>query len=1002
MSHITINGLFRTFRLLFDPSGPERSRKIRTIIIVAFALFCLYSIIGFLILPPYLKRVAVAKMSDQLGRRVSIEAVSLNPYSLVINVKGFKIREDDGSTTFLSFSSLRVDLQIISIFKKGAVIREIKLEKPYVHLVRVDANTYNFSNIIERLQSTPVAGTPEKPVKPLLYSVSNIQIFDGSIEFDDRPVATKHSITKINVSVPFISSFPSYINSFVEPSFSALVNGTPLNIKGDSKVFANSHETSLNIALTDVNIPYYLAYAPARFKVKVLSGLLDVRMKVTYRQYADRAPMLALTGETRVRDLRVATQSGRDEFLHIPLISVKDVSFDFEKEKIEIGTIATERGLVAVSRSADGRINLSTLMAAPPPASPPSRTSTTPVTSHWTVQLNAFLINSYTVRATDRSLAEPFALTIDSITCMANNISTKENAAGNLTLSVRIERKGVASAKGAFIVNPPSANLRVNVKGFPLKVVQPFLAERAQIILASGGLNVNGDLKTLETNTGSLNASFNGKLWVNKLWLIDRRNAEDLLKWDSLYLGGMDIRSEPIFAHIREVSLSSFYSRVIINADRTINLQEVFTTPAPEEAGPALLETTKAEAEMPQKPEQPPTIRIDKVTLQGGTINFTDNSITPRFSSNLLEVGGRISGLSSDENTMGEIELRGMYDRYAPLEINGKVNPLRNNLYVELRADFKDMDLTSVSPYSGRYAGYTVQKGKLSFHLDYLVIKNKLDAKNHILLDQFTFGDPVNSPEATKLPVRLAIALLKDRNGQINLDIPVSGDLNDPKFSVGRVVLKIVVNLLVKVATSPFALLSAVFGSGEQLDHLEFDYGSALLNEGMKKKLDILVKALHERPSLEMDIVGHVDPDKDREGLKQAMMLRKVKSQKIREMAKKSDEGPDLDSVVVTPEEYPKYLKLAYSAEKFPKPRNLIGMAKDLPVPEMEKLILTNEKVTEEDLRALAGERALAARNYLLQSGQVEHNRVFIVETKALEGEKKEGGKNSRVDFKLK
>ncbi|HXY54441.1 MAG TPA: DUF748 domain-containing protein [Nitrospirota bacterium] len=1000
MNYTKITSLFRPFRLLFGSSDPDKTRKVRTIIIVAFALFFLYSITGFFILPPYIKRMAVSTLSDQLGRRVSIESVSLNPYVLVARVRGFEIKEGDGKTTFLSFTGLFIDLKIASIYKKGPVIREIKLEKPYVNLVRVDANTYNFSDILDRFSKKPEQ--PEKPGKPLLFSVSNIQIIDGSIEFDDRPVGTKHAIAKINLTIPFISDRPSYIESFVEPSFSALVNGTPLNIHGDTKVFADSHETSLDIRLTDINIPYYLAYAPARLKVKVRSGQLDINIKVIYRQYADRAPMLSMAGESRVRDLRVATQDGKDEFLRIPLLSVKDVMFDFEKQKIEISAIATERGLVMVSRSADGRINLLSLMAAPPPASPPGRTTKTspPETTPWTIQLNSFLVDGYTVSASDRSLTEPFGMTVDEINFKAHNISTEEKAQGTFALSMRFERRGKASSDGAFTVNPPSASIKVNVKEFPLKPFQPFLAERAQVILSAGMLNVTGNLKALETSSGGMNASFKGKLWVNKLSLLDKRNAEDLLKWDSLYLGKMDIKNEPLFAHIREISLSNFYSRIIINADRTINLQEVFAASVPKAASSPLPQTTEAAAE--QKPIQPPTIRIDKITLQGGTVNFTDNSITPRFSSNLLEIGGRISGLSSDVNSMGEIELRGMYDRYAPLEITGKVNPLRNDLYVELRIDFKDMDLTSISPYSGRYAGYTVQKGQLSFHLDYLVIKNKLDAKNKILLDQFTFGDRVDSPDATKLPVRLAVALLKDRNGQIDLDIPVSGDLNDPKFSVGHVVLKIIGNLLTKAATAPFALLGSIFGSSEQLDHVEFDYGSALLNDGMKKKLDTLVKALHERPALEMDIVGHVDFDKDREGLKQSLMLRKVKSQKIKEMARKGGEAPDFESAVVTPEEYPKYLKLAYKAEKFPKPRNIIGMAKDLPVPEMEKLMLTNQNVTEEELRALAGDRALAARDYLLQSGQVEQGRVFIVEAKKLAGEKKEGVKNSRVDFELK
>ena len=355
---------------------------------------------------------------------------------------------------------------------------------------------------------------------------------------------------------------------------------------------------------------------------------------------------------------------------------------------------------------------------------------------------------------------------------------------------------------------------------------------------------------------------------------------------------------------------------------------------------------------------------------------------------------------------LGEVELRAKYDESAPLKITGKINPLGKDLYADLKVDFKDMDLTSVSPYSGRYAGYTIQKGQLSFQLQYLINQNKLDAKNSIFIDQFTFGDSVESPDATSLPVRLAVALLKDRNGEIHLDIPVSGELSDPKFSVGGIILQVIVNLLEKAATSPFALLGALFGSDEQLGYADFDPGSAVLTGDTIKKLDLLEKALHDRPALKMDIIGHADPEKDGAGLKQSLLLRRVKTQKIKELAGKSDNLSSLESVTVTPEEYPLFLKRAYEAEKFPKPRNFIGFAKNLPVPEMEKLMLANLKVTEEDLKALAAERARAVQSYLLQSGQIEPERIFIVEAKTLESAKGTGQKgnvnNSRTDFQLK
>jgi hypothetical protein len=395
-------------------------------------------------------------------------------------------------------------------------------------------------------------------------------------------------------------------------------------------------------------------------------------------------------------------------------------------------------------------------------------------------------------------------------------------------------------------------------------------------------------------------------------------------------------------------------------------------------------------------------IKIETVTLQGGTIDFSDKSVNPEFSAKLSEIGGRVSGLSSEETSLADMEFRAKLNDYAPLEITGKINPLKKDLYVDLKARFKDMDLSPMTPYSGKYVGYTIEKGKLSFDLKYLIDKKKLDSTNVIFLDQFTLGDRVESPTATKLPVKLAIALLKDRNGEIKLDIPVSGSLDDPKFRIWGIIWQIIVNLITKAVTSPFALLGSIFGGGEELSYLEFDYGLATISEPNLKKIDTLIKALSERPALKLDIEGHVDLEKDREGLKQFLFQRKLKAQKLKEIVKKNQPAVPVDEVQIDPKEHEKYLKLAYKEEKFPKPKNILGMTKDIPGPEMEKLILTHIEIKESDLRALANLRAMNVRGAILKPGKIESEKIFILEPKSLSPEKKEKLKDSRVVFRMK
>ena len=439
-----------------------------------------------------------------------------------------------------------------------------------------------------------------------------------------------------------------------------------------------------------------------------------------------------------------------------------------------------------------------------------------------------------------------------------------------------------------------------------------------------------------------------------------------------------------------------------MNPNGIVNLQDILKKEKTKDETSSPTPAQEKEPATAEKKEPSKNIKVNMITLQGGKIDFSDKSLNPEFSVTLSEMGGRVSGLSSEENTTADVELRAKLNDYAPIEITGKINPLRDDLFVDLKARIKDLDLSPATPYAGKYVGYTIEKGKLSFDLKYLIVKQKLDSQNNIFIDQFTFGDKVESPQATKLPVKLAVALLKDRRGEIKLDLPVTGSLDDPKFSVWGIILKIIVNLIAKAATSPFALLGAAFGGGEELSYIEFDYGSTILTEPNAKKLETITKALQDRPSLKMDIEGHVDMERDGEGLKQLLFNRKLKTQKLKEMVKKDQPALPVDEVKIEPPEYGKYLKMAYKEEKFPKPKNVLGMAKDIPAPEMEKLILTYIEVKESDLRTLASQRAMKVKDAILKAGQVEPERVFILEPKSLLPEKKEKIKDSRVDFKLK
>jgi hypothetical protein len=614
-------------------------------------------------------------------------------------------------------------------------------------------------------------------------------------------------------------------------------------------------------------------------------------------------------------------------------------------------------------------------------------------------------VEGYQIKAEDQTPAEPVTMMIDEIQLKANNLSTAEGQKGNASLALRLNQKGAISTEGVIGINPISANFKMSLKDIEVKPFQPYFTDKVKITVTDGALSTTGNLTLGFSDKKELKATYSGGASLNHFASIDKLNAEDVLKMESLAFDDIHFDSNPFSMDVKGIALSNFYARVLIHPDGKLNLQEILAKEEANKEAPSKKETPPPEKKgtEPAKEKEPPkNIKIGNITLQGGTIDFSDRSVKPDYSAKLTEIGGRISGLSSEETTMADVELRGKLGDYAPLEITGEINPLKEDLYVDIKARFKDMELSPTTPYAAKYVGYTVEKGKLSFDLKYLIVKKKLESQNYIFLDHLTLGEKVESPHATKLPVKLAIALLRDRNGEVKLDIPVTGSLDDPKFSVWGIILKIIVNLLAKAATSPFALLGAIFGGGEELSYLEFDYGIFTIAETNTKKIDTLVKALSDRPALNLDIEGHVDLERDREALKQLLFQRKLKAQKLREMVKKGTPVVPVDEVKIEKQEYEKYLKMAYKEEKFPKPRNILGIAKDLPVPEMEKLMLTHIEIRDSDLRSLASQRAMIVKDTILKTGKIESERIFIIEPKSLAPEKKEKLKDSRVEFKLK
>ncbi|HUA79155.1 MAG TPA: DUF748 domain-containing protein, partial [Dyella sp.] len=393
----------------------------------------------------------------------------------------------------------------------------------------------------------------------------------------------------------------------------------------------------------------------------------------------------------------------------------------------------------------------------------------------------------------------------------------------------------------------------------------------------------------------------------------------------------------------------------------------------------------------------PADIHIGQITLANGNLNYTDNFIKPNYTANITQLAGKIGAFGTAAGgAPADVTLQGELDDNSPVNIDGTINPLTPVAFLDIKAKANDVELTHLTPYSGKYAGYPIVKGRLTMDVHYQLDQGKLNADNHIVLNQLTFGDRMEGPGISHLPVKLAVALLKDSNGNIDIHVPVSGSLNDPKFSLGGVIWQAFLNLLKRAVTAPFRLLASGGGSNQDLGYVEFKPGSAVLDADATSRLTQIVDILNKKPSLKLDITGRVDPAFDEEGLRKTTvddMVQKEEADDIgTDAAKAAPVKPGTD-------DYNKYLTKAYKHAKFKKPRDVIGLTKSQPPEEMTKMMEANVTVDQDALRHLAERRAGAARQYL--HGKIDDSRVFVLAPKLDAKGIDDKGKTTRDDFGL-
>ena len=954
------------------------------------ALAAAYTAGGFLGVP-YGVNWALKKYAEPIvGRTITTQEVKFNPFTLQFSVKGLNVQKD-GEPPLLSVGYLKTKVLWNSLFKLSPLVQYITVDELNSTVIRTGLDTFNFSDIITRIQEMP--SSPEedkedkKDDKPLQFSIGNINLTNSSITLDDKFRHKVDKVTDLNFALPLISNFQNDVDVPITPDLRFNFNGEPFAINAESVPFTPGKKTGVNFTVTGLSLENAASFNPIPLNVKVTKGTMDCAFNLDFeKKQGEENAYLRLKGTVKMKDVGLEDEIGKA----YQIIGVKEIDanlkeFAFFRQNLDIGEIQLHNPSVVVIRDSDS-LNLVQLLThivkeqkaqvkqdakeAKEKSALPADEKKTP--NDWSWNIDKVSVRNGTINFTDTT--NNFKRSATNVNVTLAPINGEDGTRTSIDASVGAIG-GHIQANGGMVITPFSMDLNLQSSGLSIADLTPYISQYSGAHVTQGTFSNKGELKLNLAKAVSF--SYTGSADVASLNVTDKQGAP-AVSLKNLAVGGISVSGlSPLQISLGSIALTSPNVNVVMNKNGSINLASLGTpssAPAPAaKADSSAASKPQPKAQVSASSSSSPAINVGKITLTDGRVRYTDNSIEPTFKLNASNLAGSLSNYSTTIKGNATIDVKGLLNG-TPMNIAG-INPVESKLKLAMKGEVTSLSLPAFSPFSAKFTGHPIEKGLLTYKGTFDINQDKLTSENALVINKLEFGSQV--PDAKDaLPVGLAVSLLQDRQGQIDLNIPVSGSLDDPEFSVGGIIVKVIVNLISKAVTAPFALIGSMFG-GEDMDlnNLQFATGSARLDEKTIKALNIVAKAMQDRPGIKIQIIGMASEKEDGEGLKEQLLMRDMRYAIYR------DTTSATNAKVLTAAQIDKAIKQLYSESTAPnKPKNA-------DIEQMKAFLMKNQRVATADLKQLADRRATAVRNYLIQKEKIAADRLFISTSKTQRGD---------------
>ncbi|MCO7633034.1 DUF748 domain-containing protein [Pseudomonas guariconensis] len=943
------------------------------------AIVALYSLLGFFILPGVGLRIANQQLAQYATVPAHLQRIELNPFSLELTLHGLQIGEPGKEQ--VGFERLYANLSLDSLWTGALHLEAVELDKPRSEVLFAKDGTLNLTQLFKLPPSEP---EPQEPAgDPFPLRIGSIKLSEGYLHFQDlRPSEPIEFLyDSMNLELKNLSTLPD------DNADMSLVangpNGGRIDWSGTLSLAPIASEGTLKVTEGKMKAfwPYVRDAVPLVLEDGVVS--LDAHYKLNL---AKETELLLDKTSVRIAPFAIKAPDGRP-LARLATLEVSETSIDLAKQLVTVGKVRSEKLETWAALEADGQLDWQKLFASQPTKATPQE-KTEPAAAEpspeenaakapakpWQVLLKDVQLRNYLVHLADRSQKEPVALDVGPLNLDVQGFDSLNQSPFTLKLDTGVGKQGKLQAAGQVNLDPVTAKLDVSTRDIDLRVAQAYISPFIRLELRSGMLA--SDLKVDLKSTEPLAFSVGGKAQVSQLHTLDTLKDRDFVKWQRLDLDGLSYVHGDALS-IDKVSLLQPYARFIINEDRTTNVDDLLI---PQPASPA-----PAPSQANASAEKPLGIRIGGIDIDDGSANFADLTLRPHFATAIQQLNGQIGTIDNRKPAPAKVDVKGKVDRYAPVTIKGALNPFNPLASLDIATSFKRVELTTLTPYSGKFAGFRIRKGRLNLDLHYLITNGQLKAENKVVVEQLQLGEKVDSPDAVDLPIRLAVALLKDTEGKISIELPVSGDLNNPEFSVMPIVWQTLRNLVLRAAQAPFKFIGGLVAGGgaEDLGTVAFTAGSSELSGDAQSALDKLAAALKERPELRLEIEGTSAQSSDGPLIAQERLEREYQAIWYKILQRRGDKVPANASLLeVDEDDKPAMLEGIYRTRlKQQPPAEWQELSRDERTTKLREAVIKSWAENAALLRQLGQARAASIKDYLVDKGQLEDDRVYFLDT---------------------